>query len=173
MLNDEGNFDSYDKSIRTMCVSSYSDRLWIGTETWQCAKIVSYYKSPSGQTTWTKIEMDGDDCTLSVSGCLDLGDGKMLFGTWAQFGYNVYMLDEKNDDKLTKLNTPQCTFNIGEVVTKEQAIRILTLRSFFLPNSLVPHLLRSYGAKSLQGPALCWNPQFCKRFCVGEDWEAR
>jgi len=124
MLDDEGSFDSYDKAIRAMCTSKYSNRLFIGTETYKCAKLVVYDNNNpttdgsgnpitgaaggSGSGSWKKIELEGEDCTLSVSDCLDLGDGRMLFGTWAQLGYNVYLLDEKNNDQMTKLYTPQC-----------------------------------------------------------------
>lgn len=41
MLDDQDNLDSTDKSIRKMCVSSYSNRLFIGTETISVPKFSS------------------------------------------------------------------------------------------------------------------------------------
>ncbi|CAB9530623.1 expressed unknown protein [Seminavis robusta] len=107
-LDDEGNLDSYDKSIRSMVVSSYSDRLFIGTETYECAKVLIYTdaRPVDGSSQWKKIEMEGDDCTHSVSGFYDMGGGKILFGTWETWGYGVFLLDETNNDTLTRLNTP-------------------------------------------------------------------
>lgn len=115
ILDDQGNLDSYDKSIRSLTESSYSRRLFIGTETYKCAKILIYNEnaSTSGGETWKKIDMDGDDCTHSVSQMYDLGGGKMLFGTWDTLGYGVYMLDETNGDTLTKLQTPQWFYHIS------------------------------------------------------------
>ena len=111
MLNDQGNLDSYDKGIRGMVVSSYSNRLLIGTETFKCAKVLIYTDSPlvNDSARWKQIQLDGDDCTHSVSDLYDLGDGKILLGTWETWGYGVYLLDEKDNDKLTRLNTPNCT----------------------------------------------------------------
>ena len=90
-----------------MCVSSYSDRLFVGTETYECAKILVYEPATTpGFSSWKRIELDGDDCTLSVSECYDFGGGKMLLGTWSSFGYGLYMVDETNGDALTKIYTP-------------------------------------------------------------------
>ena len=105
-LDDQGNLDSYDKSIRNMCTSSYRNRLFIGTETHECAKVLIYN---SANETWKKIQQTGDDCKLAISECLDLGDGKMLIGTWQSLGSAVYVIDEKQDDKIIKVNTPNRT----------------------------------------------------------------
>lgn len=103
MLDDQGHLDSTDKSIRKMCVSGYSNRLFVGTETHECAKVLIH--DPS-QNSWKKIQQTGDDCKLAVSECLDLGNGKMLIGTWQTLGHALYVVDELNDDKITKVNTP-------------------------------------------------------------------
>ena len=103
MLDSQGYLDSTDKSIRKMCTSSYSNRLFVGTETHKCAKILIYDES---NDSWKKIQQDGDDCKLAVSECLDLGDGKMLIGTWQSLGHALYVVDEKNGDTVTKVRTP-------------------------------------------------------------------
>jgi hypothetical protein len=66
-----------------MVVSSYSDRLFIGTESYECAQVVVYNDDPLLEDTsrWKKIELDGDDCTHSVLDFYNLGGGKILFGT--------------------------------------------------------------------------------------------
>ncbi|CAB9518001.1 expressed unknown protein [Seminavis robusta] len=110
MLDDLGTLDSRDKTIRGMVVSSYSNRLFMGTEASKCAKVVIYDKSTG---VWKKIEMDGDLCTHSVSQLYDLGDGKILFGVWKTLGYGVFMLDETDGDSLTELNTPQWWYHLS------------------------------------------------------------
>jgi len=106
MLDDQGNLDAYDKSIRKMCVSSYSNRLFIGTETHECAKVLIYDEAGN---SWKKIQKTNEeDCKISVSECLDIGDGKMLIGTWQSLGSALYVIDEKNNDEMTKVNLPNC-----------------------------------------------------------------
>lgn len=108
-LDDQGLLDNFDKSIRSMCVSSYSDRLFIGTETYKCGKIL-VYDNTNGMNIWKQVETNEEDCSLSVSECLDIGEGRMLFGTWAAADYGLYLLDEKNQDSLTRIDTPNCKF---------------------------------------------------------------
>ena len=88
-----------------MCVSEYTNRLFIGTETHECAKVVIY---DAAANSFKKIQQTGDDCKLAVSECLYMGDGKMLIGTWQSLGSALYVIDEKNDDTITKVNTPSC-----------------------------------------------------------------
>ena len=106
MLEDQGNLGSYDKSIRKMCVSSYTNRLFIGTETHECAKVLIYNDADG---SWKKIQKtDEENCKIAVSECLDLGDGKMLIGTWQSLGSALYVVDEKNGDEMTEVNLPNC-----------------------------------------------------------------
>jgi hypothetical protein len=100
--------DGYDKTIRAMVVSSYSNRLFIGTESYKCAKLVIYNDNPNATQQWKKIEMEDVQCTHSISQLTDLGNGKILFGVWKTLGYGVFLLDETNGDALTELTTPQC-----------------------------------------------------------------
>ena len=115
-MNDQGNLDGYDKTIRAMVVSSYSKRLFIGTETYKCAKVLIYNDKANATEKWKKIEMENVECTHSVSQLTDLGDGKILFGAWKTLGYGVYLLDETKGDSLTKLNTPQCKHPLWQTV---------------------------------------------------------
>jgi len=104
VLDDGGNLDGYDKSIRSMCVSSYTDRLFVGTETYKCAKLLVLDRDrETGASTWSRAD---PPCTVSISSCLDLGNGKLLFGGWAQLGYDIYLLKENDQDSLTRINTP-------------------------------------------------------------------
>lgn len=104
MLDDQGLLDSTDKSIRKMCVSGYSNRLFVGTESHPCAKVL-IYDEPTN--TWKKIQQDGDNCKLAVSECQYIGDGKMLIGTWQTLGHALYVIDEKNGDAITQVETPR------------------------------------------------------------------
>ncbi|CAB9499293.1 expressed unknown protein [Seminavis robusta] len=103
MLDDQGNLDAYDKSIRKMCVSEHTNRLFIGTETHECAKVVIY---DAALNTFKKIQQTGEHCKLAVSECLYIGDGKMLIGTWQSLGHALYVIDEMNDDAITQVATP-------------------------------------------------------------------
>ena len=91
-----------------MCTSSETNRLFVGTETHECAKILIYDQA---KESWKKIQQTGDDCKLAISECLDLGNGKMLIGTWQSLGHALYVIDEKNGDAITQVQTPSCKYS--------------------------------------------------------------
>lgn len=116
ILDDQGHLDGFDKSIRSLVVSSYSNRLFVGTETYECAKIVAYDANAGNtKSAWKTMNFQDVDCSLSVSQLYDLGDGKILFGAWKTLGYGLYMLDETNNDEITELRTPRCKKKDGTV----------------------------------------------------------
>merc|ERR1712238_596076 len=96
-----------------MCVSSTTNRLFVGTETHECAKVLIYDES---QNSWKKIQQTGDDCKLAVSECMDMGNGKMLIGTWQSLGHALYVVDELDNDKISRVETPSMWWHLSHGV---------------------------------------------------------
>ena len=118
-----------------MCTSSYSNRLFMGTENLDGERgpsILAYDGTNYERGRWsnwnrcTDINMGygGSDLNsvrsrhggwydqvpnlgFAVAECTELGEGKMLFGTWNGNGYKLVVYDEEFDI-FSELATPSC-----------------------------------------------------------------
>lgn len=103
ILADFGNLSPDDTSIRAMCKSSYSERLFMGTENLRggmsCGPSIVAYDGRNGNSvsswqSWDSCNSDIEWGNIAIGECTELAEGKMLFGTWNGWGYNLIVLHE-------------------------------------------------------------------------------
>lgn len=80
-----------DLSIRAMCTSSASDKLYMGTENVEEGAAVLWYDASDG--TWSRMSSLPIP-TFAVAECTEIESGKMLFGTWNGDGFSLLLYDE-------------------------------------------------------------------------------
>ncbi len=114
---------TWDRSVRSMCVSNHTGRLWIGTESLialhggRGSKILAHSAIATNQSHATTTATAGGftilghfDNVAAVSECIEVLPGRMLFGTWNGNYRNVprlIVIDETRNDAVTIIQNAQ------------------------------------------------------------------
>jgi len=114
-LDDGGLIGGTQRSIRSMCVSSVTNKLYFGTEGYGVAKLLTYDGSDI-EVIFESTEI------LALAECHEYEPGKLLFGSWDLIlGWDLLLLDETSDFSIT---------SIRPNITTTDATGIMEMRSF-------------------------------------------